>query len=496
MNYFWKFYKAHKFGLTVFLIVFFALVLRFYNFENRWGLAYDQAHDALVARYALDAHKIPLLGPFSSAGSFQTGGEWYWFIMAGVALYPSLALTPWLFLAAIYVIFVYLMIRLGTELLDKKFGIIVGLLSAFSTAQIAQSTNLTNQAPLAIISLLAVWSMVKYTRTKNINYIFLLGFFVSLGTSIHLQGVALISLALFTLFFAGVAFRKKNLIYLIVGLILPWLPVFISDLNHNFFNFTNMFSYYTHDQYGISLDVLGRRWLTYAGIFWPNAWAHVIGGQTIIGYAVIFAIGAIFLRELSKKRISREWYMILASFMFAVIILRYTRTPLFYSYIVFLHPLIIILTGWVVYLLHKSKRSLGLIALVILLVGSNKENMAQINSEENYTSMYVQDWKKTLSAKFPNKKFALYDFKHKTVDKSLPLTLFLDSESQIDDDGMKIGLLIGASKLMPRRFIISGDEGAHQIVNLNGSTSAQLKNEGWVFVNPSAIYKSTEEWHK
>ena len=80
--------------------------------------------------------------------------------------------------------------------------------------------------------------------------------------------------------------------------------------------------------------------------------------------------------------------------------------------------------------------------------------------------MYVQAWKKTLLTKFPNEKFALYDFEHKTVDKSL------------------------------KRTVINGNEGGHQIVNLNSSTSAQLENEGWVFVNPSAIYKSTEEWYK
>ena len=67
--------------VATWIIVGIAFVLRFYNYNNRWGLAYDQAHDALVARYALEAGKIPLVGPFSSAGAFQTGGEWYWIIM-------------------------------------------------------------------------------------------------------------------------------------------------------------------------------------------------------------------------------------------------------------------------------------------------------------------------------------------------------------------------------------------------------------------------------
>lgn len=496
MNYFWKFYKAHKFGIAIFLIILFASILRFYNFENRWGLAYDQAHDVLVARYSIENHKIPLLGPFSSAGPFQTGGEWYWFIMAGVGLYPDAVLTPWIFLSSIYVIFVYLMIKLGRELVDKKFGIIVGLLSAFSTAQIAQSTNLTNQAPLAIISLLALWSMVKCVRASNINYLFLVGFFVSLAASIHLQGIALIFLPLFTLFFAGVSIKKKSLIYLIVGLILPWLPVFISDLNHSFFNFTNMFNYYAHDQYQISLDVLGRRWLTYAGVFWPNAWAQVIGGQAAIGYAIILILGVAFLHELFKKRISRELYIILASFLCAVIALRYTRTPLFYSYIVFLHPFIFILTGWLIYAVYKIKKILGVTLITIILTGSIKTDILQIKNAENYTDFQVENWRETLISQLPNDGFALYDHKHKTVNKSLPLVLYLNSDKKISDNGIKIGMTLATASGEFKYPIIVGDKTGYQILNLSSSTELELKKENWIFINPSEIYRTTEEWYR
>ena len=139
------FLKSHRFGVCVFFILIFATVLRFYNYENRWGLAYDQAHDSIVARYALENYKTPLVGPFSSAGPFQTGGEWYWFIMVATVFYPNAVITPWVVLTLLHVLFVLLIIFVGKELVNKKFGLIVGLLATVSTAQIAQATNLTNQ---------------------------------------------------------------------------------------------------------------------------------------------------------------------------------------------------------------------------------------------------------------------------------------------------------------------------------------------------------------
>ncbi len=53
--------------LGIFSIVLFALFLRFCNYESRWGIAHDQASFAITARHAVETHKLPLLGPFSSA---------------------------------------------------------------------------------------------------------------------------------------------------------------------------------------------------------------------------------------------------------------------------------------------------------------------------------------------------------------------------------------------------------------------------------------------
>ena len=62
------FLRTHKFKVAVIAILLISIFLRFYNFENRWGLAYDQARDVLVAREGLNSFGLPLIGPFASAG--------------------------------------------------------------------------------------------------------------------------------------------------------------------------------------------------------------------------------------------------------------------------------------------------------------------------------------------------------------------------------------------------------------------------------------------
>src|SRR5579859_1990109 len=127
LNIMYIFLKTHWFGIIICFIILFASLLRFYNYTNRYGIATDQAHDALVARAALHNHTLPSVGPFSSAGPFVMGPEWYYFIMITTALYPFSSLTPWIFLTLTYVFFVYIMMLLGKEIGGKRLAIILGI---------------------------------------------------------------------------------------------------------------------------------------------------------------------------------------------------------------------------------------------------------------------------------------------------------------------------------------------------------------------------------
>lgn len=482
-----------RFIVATWSIVIIAFVLRFYNYNNRWGLAYDQAHDALVARYALEAWKIPLVGPFSSAGAFQTGGEWYWLIMGATALYPQSLLTPWVILTLLSVVFVFCIIRVGIELAGKQFAIIAGLLSAFSTAQIAQSVNLTNQSPIAFIALLSIWSMIRYVRTRNKIYIFFLFLFPVLAGTIHLQGAALIVLPITVFLFVGVP-SLSHLILGGIGAVLPLSPIFLYDIQHNFFNIRNMFQYFFLNNQQITYDALGRRWLTYLGNFWPTELAHMIGGNLLMAYLIIATILLVVIKKIVKRQLSREFWILIISFLLMVTLVRYTRTPLYSSYLMFLHPYVILLISYMVYEILKVNKLIGVIFLCVLIVGSMGKNLREMINVENFTARQVREWKNILYQQYPKDKFAVYDMNYARRDKSLPLVLYLDADKRIDDRGKKIGMTITTS-IVPLPYpTIFGENGGYQMYDLTSSSSAELDRAGWAFVNPSAIYKSTEEW--
>ncbi|HEX8931639.1 MAG TPA: hypothetical protein VF810_00610 [Patescibacteria group bacterium] len=479
-----KVFNKHSFTFVVLSIVIVAAFLRFYNFGNRWGLAYDQAHDAMIARYALAHFKLPLLGPFSSAGAFQTGGEWYWIVMLGTAMFPWLIMGPWVLITSSYILFVFLIILLAKELVDKKFALIVGLLTAVSTAQIAQGVSLTNQSPLAIFSLLSLWCSIRFMRTKNRWYLFLLALFVSTAASIHLQGTALIMLVLCTLVFSGVL-RIVDFLIIGAGLVIPWIPVLSVDLQNNFFNTKNMLQYFLHGQYKISLDVLGRRWLTYLGVFWPKAWSSVIGGNVVIGYSISIALVVVALYKLWKKLLSKEWIVMLLSFVLILLVVRYTRTPLFDSYIVFLHPFIFLFSGWLIYFLYQKQRIVGSIVLCLVLLFSLQRSIQEITFSGNTVAVsYSTVLRDKLTKTYPNVNFAVFDLHNETTAISYPLVLYLDEKRLVSSQGRRVGV------------IFNKDDGQYTLIDLNKNTESELNKKGWYLVTPEKVYLSTEEWYK
>lgn len=478
-----KFFQKNWYAISVLLIVLLATILRFYNYENRWGLAYDQAHDALIARYAVNNFLLPLLGPFSSAGAFQTGGEWYWIIMIGTVLFPFSIMGPWIFITFLYVIFTILIIWVAKLLVDKIFSLIVGVLTAISTAQIAQGVSLTNQSPEAFFSLLALLFSVLFIRTKKRKYLFCLALFVSTAASIHLQGAALIVLVVITFVFAGLP-RKYDVLVVLLGLFIPWMPVMIVDIQNHFYNSKNMLNYYFHEQYKISLEVLGRRWLTYLGIFWPKMWSYVVGGNIIFGYILGIALFFFSLFKLWKKTLAKEWIIILLSLVGMIVIMRYTRTPLFESYIVFLHPFILLLSGWIIYNIYKNQKIIGIFIFIIIIVFSLQRSIKEVTFAGNSIVESSRQLRADIIKKFPRTKYAVYDQQNKTRSVSFPLVLFLDEQHLNADSGKKIGISLNKAK---SQYIA---------IDLTRKSTIELKKEGWYLVTAKKVFLSTEEWYK
>jgi dolichol-phosphate mannosyltransferase len=488
-----EFYSRDSFQIGALLILLLAIILRFINFDKRFVLAYDQAHDALLAQYAVMSHHLPLLGPFSSAGPFQTGGEWYWIIMIGTIIFPYSLKTPWVFMAVIYVFFVLFSIVIGKEIGGKKFALIAGIFAALSTAEIVQATNLTNQSPLAIISLFGIWCAIKYLKSKSNLSIFLLGLCIGIASSIHLSGVALVCLAV-SLAIVERRVRFSHVGLFILGIVIPWIPVFYVDSQNNFLNIKHMIQYYLHDQYKIPLEALGRRWLTYLSIFWPNQWANIIGFFPLVGYIELISLFCVVV--IYRKYLTKEIIVLLLSVFFMIIILRYTHTPLFDTYLTFMHPFIFFLTSWAVFILLRKIKILGIVLLLIISFATFYRDFIIITSPTNSNTIIVNDEMNALHNKYKGEKIAVYTYKEAWKDKNYILSLYLTSQHELDSQGVKVSTVVATQEGEFTNPVLYGSIGNYELLDLSSSSRIALVSQGWRFVDGKSIYEDTEEWFK
>jgi hypothetical protein len=433
-----------------------------------------------------------LTGPFSSAGQFVYGPQWVWIVSLFIA-FPGGILMPWIIQTSLYVLMVIVMFLIGREIFGKNFGLLVAFLTAISTAQLGQSTNLISPSMAGIFSIIAVYFFIRYIKySKNLDA-FLLGFLVANTVNIHFQAIGLMFLLPIGFLFSK---RKlKSLLILGIGAFIPFIPLLIFDLQNNFFESKNMLDYYLFGQNRLYVP---NRWLTYAGVFWPKAWSGIIGGQKLIGYFFIAALSVITLWEIIKKKIDKNILGLIVSFSLIFVMLRYYKGVIFDGYIVFLHPFVLVFSAWVIYKIFKLNKIVACILVLIVFCLTMFANYQQISTATNNTAKEVTMLKQELLQKFPNTQFSVYDYKFSQNSRSYPFVMYMSKDNKINDGGMKIGLanFNSGDKMRADLPLIINDKLGFQVYDLSSSTSAILLRDKWVFVDPSEVYKTSEEWYK
>lgn len=472
--------------------------LRFYDYADRWGIAYDQAWFATIARHAVETYKLPLLGPFASGGPFQTGGEWFWIVMLGIIPLPNVVNAPWIFLTLLSVLQIFTLYVLGVIYKDKYLGLLLAFLGSISSTLVLQSTNLTNQMPISLLATLFLIFSIIYLRKRKIAYIFYAALSIGFASSLHFQGVMLLP-ALLVLILVTKSFNWKKLGMAFLGLVIPWLPVFLVDIQNNFYNTINIITYYRNPQGQASYEILGRRWLTFVFDFIPTSWGYLIGGSKWMGYVEIVLVTIYAALVIKKKKITKDLVFIFGSIFVLTVVLRYLRIPLYENYINFLHPFIFLVVGLAIIKLININKIVAMLILALFTAFSLYRIYESVSISVNTTAEESQRLVKMLKKNYPGEKFIIYDFKNSQSHRSMPLSYYLLVDGLTDPAGRRIGIAAatygGQLDFIPHR-LIEGEFGANQVFDLTASTPAELVEYGWYDRSPEYIYNSVQNWYK
>ncbi len=317
---------------------------------------------------------------------------------------------------------------------------------------------------------------------------------MGLAVNIHFQAVGLLFVLIILPFFCR--FSIKKIFLLLIGFFITFIPLIIFDFISNHYQSRNLISFFLS---GGNEMALPKRWLTYLGIYWPREFSLVIGGYPVIGYVLGILLAIIAVYAVIYRKLSKIILFILSFFIINVVILRYFKGEVYSAFLVYLHPAILILTAWIILRIKKINPILMIILLLAIVTFTSVKNIKEIKNATNTTAIYATGYVKDLEKKFPNKKFAVYDYDYKSTARSVPTVLFLMKNNLLDDAGVKVGFATATNSAQLSEYnlpVITGVVGRHYFLfDISEYKNNELKDKGWHFVNPSEIYDSIEKWY-
>lgn len=486
--------------IVLLLILLIALFFRFYDTPLRYSLGGDETRDAIVAYEGSRQMQLPLIGPFSSLGPF-TFGPWYYYHIIFFQFITGLSYAPWIYLGLASLLSVFVLYRIGQELIDTRFGLILAALFALSPHHITAAIGLNNPNLIPLYAALSLLFLLKIFNKKiSLWYGFFLGLSIGIGINIHYQ---MITYALLPLLILIVQPNKyMHVLTAYIGIFLTFLPMLLFDLNNHWFTIRNMVYFYL---YGQDLIYVPNRWLFYLRDFWPTYWSFMLGLPKL--FSIFFAVGCVgvFAYGLWKKAFSKRMVLLLLFFLLNFVLLRYYKGERSLGYLYFLDPFLFIIAGYFFYFLINKNKIIGILFILSALTFpfvQNYKNISHEHTQQTYNDIA------TLTQLYPTKKFSLYHCISDLDDQYMKSLLYvLTIMDKVDENGYKIGVLNAKCKyLIDNTIPKDGDENERVIISpypqiknayaldLNSEKHAKLEKSGWKKITTEDVFFSVTKW--
>lgn len=455
--------------ITVFVIGFF---FRTYNWYERIYIHADNSLYAQIAKYALDTWSIPQIGVFPQA-PFFTGPEWLWVLQIFYFL-PLGVLSPWYVMTFLSFVFIYLVFWVGREVGGKWLGLLAAFFAAISTGQIDNSFSVWNTAADPFLIMMALIFLIKFYKSKKLLWMFLIAFTISFAITVRFQMLITIPVIAVALFCHRP--RIKYFLVAFIGFTLPLLPFLFFDLRYNWFELGRIYDYATIGQFRIYVP---NRWLTYAGVWWPEMWGLTIGGSKWIGGLLIFLVSIATLINLKRFKKNIAYFLIAISFVLEVILFRYFRGERYVYYSLFAHGTILILSSWAIMHVYKYQKIAGVILIVIISFLTLQQSVKNLESRE-ISFPKIESFKQEIYDNNHAESYDIYGctFNGSRIGRAVALLIYGDGKNI--ESSLKIGVCEGKEK--------------YEWVKLPDEDAANRNS--WFAATTSTTHREAIEWWK
>lgn len=236
-----SFLRINKTFFLILLTLLLALFLRIYNLSQSMVFIGDQGWFYLSARDLLVNGNIPLVGITSSHTWLHQGPLWTYILSIALFISRFNPLSGGYLTAIFGVLTTFLMYKLGSSMFSVRVGFIAALLYAVSPLIVFFDRMPFDPSPIPFFTVLYFFAVFKWLK-GNINYFPLTILLIALLYNLELATFTLfVPFALLFVYgfiknkdWVKKLLNKKIILYSLVALIVPMLPVIIYDFSNGF----------------------------------------------------------------------------------------------------------------------------------------------------------------------------------------------------------------------------------------------------------------------
>lgn len=342
------------------------LYTRLFDFPNRFGFAHDMEFAANTAWSAIVEKKITLIGQETSVGGLFVGPI-FSYLQTLVMFFANLNPLALGYLAVsvsfINLIFLFFVV---CDIFDKKQALIAVILYTVSYRLVSYDISGNMLSYIMLASLLIFWASYKVFIKNKDSFLPLLLLFISITFHIHFALFLLIPAVLVLYFIFRPKIRKQYLFLSLILFALPFLPLVVFELRHNFLITNNLINLSKDQTSGPS----GKLALT------TNTFLDLLTEGVILKtkyfFLVFTAVIGAFI-ALTLKEGQKNYLAFMLVLLFTPLILLYVyKGPIPEYYFLPCVPFFLIITSHI--LSKMTKKLLPFLVLILLIISITNFN--------------------------------------------------------------------------------------------------------------------------
>lgn len=380
-----RLFSTKKILLLFALIVLIGAFLRFYRLSELMQFYADPGWFYWSAKQLLVDHQIPLVGIASSHPWIHQGALWTYVLAAILNLFNFNPYVPAYFVALLGTFTIFLIYFVSKEMFSEKVGIISAFIYATAPIVVQESRLSYHTSPIPTVVILFMFSVFKWIKGDK-RFFPICMFLVGIIYNLEIATFTVIGTFILILIF-GILKRKnwikfllnkRTIIFSVIGITVPMLPMILYDINHGFpqtIKFV-IWAFYRiavlvgyppiHDKVG------GETWGTFAKynldiiknmIFLPSA---------LVSLVILIFIFVLFIILKYRKWINKKFELpdiLLLLFVLIPTLAFLSQKTNSGAYLSMLFPQWIILIGYVACYLMTNQIKALLISLSIIIIG-------------------------------------------------------------------------------------------------------------------------------